>query len=501
MPQYSSADILALAPALVLVVGALILLLLEVFQDSNKRGYQSWFTAVLAGIAAFAAVPLLSGDPHPILAVEGHGPFAVADRFGGFVAIIVSLGLGLSALVAGSFLGDRKANRGEFYALASFGAAGMILLAQATDLLMIFVALEIMSISTYALAAYNRRGIRSTEAAFKYFILGAFSTALFIYGVALVYGATGGQTGLAEVAAASADGGILLLGGLAFVTAGFFFKVAAAPFHMWTPDVYEGAPTPVTAFMAAGVKAAAFASLVRVLTVAFGSEELALHGWLDVVAVVAILTMVVGNLLAVPQRSVKRLLAYSSIAHAGYLLVGVAAAAHPEVRAAAGEGILYYLAAYTFTGIGAFAVVAALERQDGEGPMSWDLDRFAGIAKVRPALALSMALFMLSLAGIPPTAGFIGKLFIFRAAVDAKLYTLAILGVLTSLVGVYYYLRVVVTMYMRDREPSVGELPAARMAMGVALAGAAIGTLLLGIAPGLFGEIARLSSMALAMGG
>lgn len=497
MPKYSSADILGLAPALVLIVGAMILLLLEVFQESRKRGYQAWFTAITAALASLAALPMLGADAHSILQMEGGAAMAVADRFGGAMALILSAGVALSALTAGAFLGAREAERGEFYGLTMLAAGGMILLAQATDLLMIFVALEIMSISTYALAAYNRRGMRATEAAFKYFILGAFSTALFIYGVALVYGATGGQTGLAQVAAAASDRSLLLMAGLAFVSAGFFFKVAAAPFHMWTPDVYEGSPTPVTAFMAAGVKAAAFAALFRVLTVAFGSESVALHGWMDVVAVLAIATMVVGNLLAVPQRSVKRMLAYSSIAHAGYLLAAIAAAAHPEVRAAAGEGLLYYLASYTFMGIGAFAVVAALERQGGEGPLAWDLDRFAGLAKVRPALAAAMALFMFSLAGIPPTAGFMGKLFIFRAAVDAKLYTLAVLGILTSLVGVYYYLRVVVYMYMREREPSVGELPAPQLTMGVALAAAAIGTLILGIAPGFFGEIARASALAL----
>lgn len=497
MPKYSSADILGLAPALVLIVGALTLLLLEVFQESEKRGYQAWFTAIVAAIASLVALPMLDGEAHRILLTQDGLFFAVADRFGGAMAIVVAAGLALSALTAGAFLGARKAERGEFYALAMFAASGMVLLAQATDLLMIFVALEIMSISTYALAAYLRRGMRTTEAAFKYFILGAFSTALYIYGVALVYGATGGQTGLQQVAEAASEGSLLLMAGVAFVAAGFFFKVAAAPFHMWTPDVYEGAPTPVTAFMAAGVKAAAFAALFRVFTVAFGSEDVALHGWMNVVVVLAILTMVVGNLLAIPQRSVKRLLAYSSIAHAGYLMVAIAAAANPEVRAAAGEGLLYYLATYTFAGIGAFAVVAALERQGAEGPLMWDLDRFAGLARVRPALAMAMGLFLLSLAGIPPTAGFMGKLLIFRAAVDAKLYGLVIFGVLTSLVGVYYYLRVVVYMYMREREPSVGELPAPRLAMGVALALAAIGTLILGIVPGFFGEIARASTLAL----
>ncbi|HEY0839828.1 MAG TPA: NADH-quinone oxidoreductase subunit N, partial [Vulgatibacter sp.] len=452
----------------------------------------------VAAIAGAAALPMLGADAHPILAVEGRAPFAVADDFGAFVTLIVCAGLALSALVAGAFLEARQADRGEFYALAMFGAAGMCLLGQSTDLLLIFVAIEIMSVSTYALAAYMRRGVKPAEAAFKYFILGAFSTAIYLYGVALVYGATGGKTGLSDIAQV-ADGGVLLLAGLAFVAVGFFFKVAAAPFHMWTPDVYEGSPTPVTAFMAVGVKAAAFAALVRVLTVGFGGEGIASleNGWGQVIGVLALVTMLVGNLLAIPQRSVKRLLAYSSIAHAGYVLLGVAASAATSARAVATEGILYYLAAYTVTGVGAFAVVAALERLDGEGPMTWDLDRFAGLAKKRPALAFAMALFMVSLAGIPPTAGFIGKLYVFRAAIDAKLYGLAVAGVLTSLAGIYYYLRVVVYMYMREPEESVGELPAPRMSMAVALVAAAIGTLALGVLPGLIGEAAQLSGLAL----
>ncbi|HWV39016.1 MAG TPA: NADH-quinone oxidoreductase subunit N [Vulgatibacter sp.] len=498
MPSYSTIDLLALAPVLVLTLGGLVLLMLEVFQDSGKRGYQAWFTVAVAAIAAAAALPMLAMDPHPILAVEGRAAFAVADRFGTFITLTVCAGLALSALVAGAFLQARNADRGEFYALALFGAAGMSLLAMGTDLLLIFVAIEIMSVSTYALAAYMRRGVKPAEAAFKYFILGAFSTAIYLYGAALVYGATGGKTALAEIAQA-ADGGVLLLAGLALVAVGFFFKVAAAPFHMWTPDVYEGSPTPVTAFMAVGVKAAAFASLVRVLTVGFGGEGLASleAGWGNVVAVLAMVTMLVGNFLAVPQRSVKRLLAYSSIAHAGYVLLGVAAAAAGASRAVATEGILYYLAAYTVTGVGAFAVVAALERLDGEGPMTWDLDRFAGLARKRPALAFAMSLFMVSLAGIPPTAGFVGKLYVFRAAIDAELYGLAVAGILTSLLGIYYYLRVVVYMYMRDPVESVGELPAPHMSMAVALIAAAIGTVALGVLPSLIGDAAQLSSLAL----
>lgn len=501
MPQFTSADFIALAPFLILSMGGLMLLLLEVFQDSEKRGYQSWYTAAVALAAAVASVPMLAIDPHPIFKTAGRGAFAVADRFGGFVSIIVCIGLLLAALVAGSFLHARKAERGEFYALAMLSAAGMVLLGMSSDLLSIFVAIEIMSIATYALAAWLRTGTRPAEAGFKYFILGAFSSALYLYGAALVFGATGGKTSLTEIA--QAPGSMLLNAGMVLVAVGFFFKVAAAPFHMWTPDVYEGSPTPVTAFMAVGVKAAAFAALVRVLTVGFGgagAEGTLVANWGELVGVIAVITMLLGNLLAIPQRNVKRMLAYSSIAHAGYILVGLASAANLDARGAAGAGILYYLAAYTFTGMGAFAVVAALERLDGEGPMSWDLDRFAGIGKTRPALALAMSIFMLSLAGIPPTAGFMGKLYIFSAAIDAKLYSLAVIGVLTSLVGVYYYLRVIVAMYMREPEPSVVSAPFARNSMGVALAAAAIGTLALGLLPSLIGGAVRASALALGGG-
>ncbi|WP_373049490.1 NADH-quinone oxidoreductase subunit N [Vulgatibacter sp.] len=502
MPQFNLADILALAPVILLVLGGMVLLMLEVFQESDKRGYQAWFTVVTSVLAGIAAIPMITSEAFPILRTATRGAFAVSDPFAGVIAVIVCVGLAISSLVAAAFLQARRAERGEFYALAMFGASGMILLAQSTDLLSIFIGIEIMSVATYALAAYMRRGTRPAEAAFKYFILGAFSSAIYLYGAALVYGASGGKTSLADLARVG-DLSVLMGAGLALVAAGFLFKVAAAPFHMWAPDVYEGSPTPVTAFMAVGVKAAAFAALLRVLTVGFGSASQAGTigvGWGEVIAVLAVITMLVGNLLAVPQRSVKRLLAYSSIAHAGYLLVGVAAAQDPAARAAASAGILYYLAAYTFTGVGAFAVVAALERLEGEGPMSWDLDRFAGVAKSHPGLALAMAIFMLSLAGIPPTAGFVGKLWIFKAAIDAKLYGLAIFGVLTSVIGVYYYLRVVVYLYMREPEPSVGVAPATRPNMAIALAVAAVGTVLLGVLPGLIGETVRASALALGGG-
>jgi NADH-quinone oxidoreductase subunit N len=283
--------------------------------------------------------------------------------------------------------------------------------------------------------------------------------------------------------------------GLGLIGAGLAFKIAAVPFHLWTPDVYEGAPTPTTAFMAAGVKTAAFAVLVRLLVVFWGGAGAKTFGVGGVVAFLAILTMLFGNLLALPQRSVKRMLAYSSVAHAGYLLVGVVAAGAVGAREAALSSVLFYLAAYTATVIGAFAVVGAMERREapGEEPSdTWDLSRVAGLARRRPGVAFVMAVFMFSLAGIPPTAGFIAKLLIFRAAITAQAYGLAVAGVLTSALGAYYYLRVVVYMYMRAPEPE--EEARLSPALGVALAASAVAVVVLGIGPGPIADLARAAS-------
>jgi NADH-quinone oxidoreductase subunit N len=355
----------------------------------------------------------------------------------------------------------------------------MSLLGMASDFLVGFIGIETMSLATYALAAYLRRGKRPAEAAFKYLVLGAVSSSLFLYGSALLYGATG-STLFSDLA--KGHGSALLLAGLGLVAAGVAFKVAAVPFHTWTPDVYEGAPTPVTAFMAAGVKTAAFALLARIFLAAASGPAAQASAFGGIIAALAVLTMIFGNLLALPQRSVKRMLAYSSIAHAGYLLVGVVSAGAAGAREKALSGVLFYLAVYSATAIGAFAVVGFLERRtrgDDEPIDPWDLQRFAGLAARRPGLAFAMAVFLLSLAGIPPTAGFLGKLYIFQAAIGAELYGLAVLGILTSVLGAYYYLRVVVYMYMR---PPEGEPEALRSpSMAVAVVAAVAVVVLLGI--------------------
>jgi NADH-quinone oxidoreductase subunit N len=507
IPNLTATDFLPLWPALVLSVAGILLLLSEVFLSAAKsegegvRTYQALLT-VAASVAAGAIALGLTFEPaRPVFL-----GFAVLDPFSSFLTAVVCLGLGLVALLSDGFLRTRQAERGEFYALLLFAAAGMSLLAMSSELVMLFVSLEVMSISTYALAAYLRRGPRPTEAGFKYFILGAFSSALFLYGVSLLYAATG-TTFLSGMGAevgrifndATSDRHLVVYCGLALVAAGLAFKVAAVPFHMWAPDVYEGAPTPVTALMSVAVKAAAFAALVRVfLSVAHvdAAAPVLLFSSL------AILTMVVGNLLALPQRNVKRMLAYSSISHAGYLLVAVTALFVPQARPglpgvsvlAAGvradqadalRAILFYLLTYTVTTVGAFGVVGALERREDETRgFAWDVDRFSGLAQRRPGWAAAMAVFMLSLGGIPPLAGFMGKLLVFRAAVDSGLVTLVVVGVLTSAVGAYYYLRVVVYMYMRP-PPEQATPPPSQWGTELALALTAAAVVLLGVAPAL----------------
>jgi NADH-quinone oxidoreductase subunit N len=481
----TASELFVLLPTAVLVAGACVLLLSEVFLTSAQRGYQAAIAAASSALAFLIAVAQLSDPARAIF--KGA---AMADPFMVFIEAVVAAGLFLSVLVSAGFFRRHAAERGEYYALLLFAGSGMNLLAMAADLIMIFIALEVMSVAIYALAAWLRRGQRPTEAAFKYFVLGAFSSALYLYGAALAYGATG-TTQIAALARAGETPTPALMGAaIALLSVGFAFKVAAVPFHMWAPDVYEGAPTPVTAFMAVGVKAAAFAAFVRVLAVAFGGTPGLVAKWAPMVAALAALTMIFGNLLALPQRNVKRMLAYSSIAHAGYLLLGLAAAGHLGAKRAAAEGILFYLAAYTFTAVGAFGTVAALERKETDLGTAWDLDRFAGLGKRRPVLAFFMAAFMLSLAGVPPTAGFMGKLFVFKAAIDADLTGLAILGMLTSAAGVYYYLRVVVYMYLRSPEPAAGpEERAPMLEWGLAIACALV--VILGLGPETVAAAAR----------
>jgi NADH-quinone oxidoreductase subunit N len=504
-PDLSLHDFLPVLPAVTLTLGAIIVLLSEVFLSSKSRAHQAPLTVVSALLAMAFSINAAFEPSREVL--QG---FAALDPFGSWNSAMVSLAVALAALLSAGFLKHRNAERGEFYALMLFGGAGMSLLGISTELITLFINLEVLSVATYALTAYLRRGPRSAEAGFKYFILGAFAASVLVYGAALLYGATGTTrlTGMVIPLrqAMETSPGLVYCGFLLLAT-GFAFKVAAVPFHMWTPDVYEGAPTPVTALMSAAVKAAAFVAMVRVFL--FLGRSITPEVVFAVLASLAALTMVAGNLMALPQRNVKRMLAYSSIAHAGYLLLGVAALFVPQSMAGNKDvavlkatplgiapnldadlykAILFYLLAYTVTAIGAFGILSAVERREDETRGStWDLDRLSGLAQRKPGWAAAMAAFMLSLGGIPPTVGFMGKLLIFRGAVDAGLLGLAILGVLASAAGVYYYLRVVVYMYMRPAPEGATE-PARYWTTDLALAASALLVVGLGVAPGTITE-------------
>jgi NADH-quinone oxidoreductase subunit N len=391
--------------------------------------------------------------------------------------------------------------QGEYYTLLLLSAAGMMLMAAAVNLMTIFLALEILSIALYVLVGLNRAERRSAEAALKYLLLGAFASGFLVYGMALIYGQTGTTSlaGLRDlISSLSGPFPTLLMVGLGLMIVGFGFKVALVPFHMWAPDAYQGAPTSVTAFMSVGAKVAGFAALGRVVLYAFdpaGSSTLASSqpgDWVWVLAILSALTMTVGNLAALRQTNLKRLLAYSSIAHAGYLLVGVAAGSSLGASA-----VLFYLLAYTLMNVGAFAVVIAVGRWDTTTEKDVTLDSLAGLAYRKRWLAAAMALFMLSLAGVPPLIGFLAKFYIFSAAVQAGLTWLAVIGVINSVVSAYYYLRVVAMMFMHEGQPAAAQGMPVCVALQVGVGIAAVGIVAWGLWPGPLLDLARLAATAL----
>ncbi|MFI5183287.1 MAG: NADH-quinone oxidoreductase subunit N [Vicinamibacteria bacterium] len=479
-------DLRPILPALIVTVTALVVLLAQAFTPRGKRAPAvpiCLFGLAAAGVAVLLLAPTVANGASAVL-----GGTLVADAYALFLeALIIGVGF-VAVLLSSSYLRETQEERGEYYALTLFSLVGMLGLVSATELIAVFVALEIMSVALYALTGFDRRRPESQEAAIKYFVTGAFSSAFFLYGVAFLYGVSG-STSLDRIAQALASPdpgsrGMALLG-VGLLLVGFGFKVASVPFHMWAPDVYEGAPTTVTGFMAAGVKAAAFGALMRVL--GMGLLPLSSH-WQPAIAVLALLTMVIGNLGALAQGNVKRMLAYSSVAHAGYLLT--AAVAAPRLGAAA---ILFYLMGYAAVNLGAFGAIAALTRE-GREPLS--LGDMAGLASRRPALAAAITVFLVSLAGVPVSAGFVGKFYLFAAAVNAGYTGLAIVGVLMSVVSAYYYLRVVVAMYMRD---PVGDDNWAEVAAEsrIALAIAVVVVLGLGVFPGTVLTLARRAAESL----
>jgi NADH-quinone oxidoreductase subunit N len=477
---FDLAELAPAAPLFCVTAVGLLLLLLEAFAGGRSRGYLMGVS--LAGLAVAAVFTLQAWDAAGVdqSRLIFHGMLN-GDRFSLFCTAIFLANAALTVLLAPGYMREHRFEFGEFYALVFFATAGMIIMAMATDLLSVFLGLETMSLAVYVLTGSFRRSPKSSEAAMKYFVVGSFATAVLLYGIALTYGATA-STSLKAIGAAPAasSGQPLLILGMLLVLGALAFKVAAVPFHMWAPDAYEGAPTPVTAFMAAGVKTAGFATALRIFGIAFTHNELVYgaSGWASVLGVLSVATMTIGNLSALRQDNIKRMLAYSSIAHAGYLMLGVIAATvvGPQARGP----VLYYLAAYTFTTLGAFGVVAWLASRGDE---RLQLDDWAGLSQRHPAAALAMTLFLLSLGGIPPTGGFFAKFYLFRVALEKPaLQPLVVIAVLNSVISVFYYLRVVTAMYFREvgREPT----PLRNTAVNAALILAALGTLIIGIMPG-----------------
>ncbi len=494
MPDVNLALIL---PELIVCIVGVVVMLVDAFAKPSQR----WVTGGIS-LAGLIAAAISSGW----LWLTWSG---VNDAFSGMIVLdqlrfgftlVFLIVSALTILVSMVWVENERLPAGEFHSLLMFATSGMMFMASAGDLVIVFLGLEILSIATYVMCGFRRTDIRSNESSMKYFVLGSFSSAFLLYGIALTYGATSttaglaGTTNIAEIARRLPDAQypLLLFAGAAMMLVGFGFKIATAPFHVWTPDVYEGAPTPVTAFMAAGPKAAGFASFMRVFLFAFpfaiaaGPPSIAgqIHvAWLGALVVLAILTMTVGNVVAIAQNNVKRMLAYSSIAHAGYALVGfIAAGAASELtqRNAAITAVIFYLLIYAVMNLGAFAVVQLIARA---GDRRTEVEDYNGIGFQSPWLAFCLSLFLLSLLGMPLTGGFIGKVMVFRAALDQGYYLLVVVGVLNTAVSAYYYLRLIIVMFFRERT-TVWNAPRIPASIGVALVITLLGVLYLGLFPG-----------------
>lgn len=441
----------------ILAVAGMAVMLVDLVLKPEQKPLTAWLALggfVAAGVASLSIMDQRGSGFSGMVALD---PYA---QVLGLVAIIAG---GFTVLTSFHYVRDRGIGRSEYYALLLFSVSGMVMMAAANNLIVVFVALELLSIPLYVLAGFARPNLESEEAAIKYFLLGAFASGFLLFGVALMYGALG-TTDLAKIAALIPQAGAspLLLLGAAFVLIGLGFKVAAVPFHMWTPDVYEGAPTPITGFMSVGAKAAGFAALLRVFNYSLGGIQ---SEWVTIVAILAALTMIVGNIVAVSQNNLKRMLAYSSISHAGYLLLGLVAG-----TAAARTGMVFYLVVYLFMNMGAFGLLTVF----GLVGERTHYDDLRGLGWKRPGMAIAIAVCMFSLAGIPPTAGFYGKYMIFKELVATGHLSLAIIGVLASLVSVYYYLRVLVALFLDAPRASQEREDAERPAVHAPLAGATI---------------------------
>jgi NADH-quinone oxidoreductase subunit N len=458
-----------LMPELVIALTLLIVLVFDLF-DSISKAVLGWVTIVGAGIALWVSIQMHQAGT---VGTQFNDMFKV-DNFSLFFNIVFLVSTILVALISMSYLGKDDRKQGPYYLLILLATLGMMLMAAGNELIIVFLGLELMSLSLYVLASYFRDNPASSEAGMKYLLLGAFASAFFLYGIALIYGGAG-TTSIPAIAEAitAANKSPLLLAGMFLLIVGFGFKVAIVPFHQWAPDVYEGAPTTIAAFISAGPKAAGFAAFLRIFMEALPNLQVE---WSGVVIVLAMLTMTVGNVIAIAQTNIKRMLAYSSIAHAGYVLIGLAAANNDGISSA-----MLYLLVYCVMNIGAFGAVILAKTEDGESLMISD---YAGLGLRKPLLAMFMTIMLLSLAGFPPTAGFVGKFYIFKSAVQAGHIWLVIVGAINTAISAFYYLRVVVTMYMREPEEelSFASYPGT-LVVGLVLA--AIGVLLIGILPSL----------------
>lgn len=494
-------NLAVITPFIIICLAGLILMFVDVFLPEKRKHLTGWLT--LLGIVPALIVSVAQWNlgertkevwradgiqdlglinqaaqnaTHAFSTVDGHF-LVINDNFSIFLNVIYLLTAILTVLMSAGYLQKAGIQRGEFYFLMLFSVAGMMLMGMANDLLIVFLALELLSIPLYILSGFDLNRSESEESALKYFLLGAFSSGFLVFGIALIYGAVG-STAFPDIFANIGNSGVLGLAGIAMLMVGFAFKVGAVPFHMWTPDVYEGAPTAVTAFMSVGAKVAGFAAMLRVFVGALSSMD---AEWVPAVAVISAVTMIVGNISAISQQNIKRMLAYSSIAHAGYLLMAVAAAPKAGVSSA-----LFYMLTYLFTNIGAFALVMALERH--EGKLGLMLDDYKGLAKRNFPMALILMYFMFSFIGIPLTAGFTGKFYVFQSAVEAGLVWLVVIAALSSVVSAFYYMRPIFYAFMHD---GPAETTSLSPSLGIAILTSLAVTILLGFAPGPLYRIAQ----------
>jgi NADH-quinone oxidoreductase subunit N len=469
-------SLIPIYPEAVVITVALMVLLLDLFLDKDSKAFLGWFSLAGIGVAAFATFRLMGAGGTFFSGTFNLDPFSIFFKFVFFIAC------GLGILVSINYLKSQDIYRGEYYSLMLFATSGMMLMASAADLITLYLGLELMAMSIYILAGFMRHDNRSNEAAIKYLLLGAFSSGIMLYGMSLMYGITG-TTNLSEILAflrtADLNNPVIYLAMIMLVVS-FGFKVAAVPFHMWVPDVYEGAPTPVTAFMSAGPKVAGFAVLLRVFL--YSLEPLHAHST-AIISGLALLTMAVGNIMALSQTNIKRMLAYSSIAHAGYALVGLAAGG-PEGAAS----VMLYVCIYALMNMGAFGVVIMLRKAGERGE---EIADFAGLGKTNKTAAFLMLIFMFSLTGIPPTAGFIGKFYIFKSAVQSGLVWLAVAGVIFSSISAYFYLRVIMVMYMKEPKETIELTTSPSLALALAISVTAV--IYIGVLPSDLLDYARAS--------